>query len=104
LKGRGQAEELDIDWRVLLKGVLKKYSPILWSRFVWFRRGSCEHGNEPTCSIKTRQAFTGGGNIKFQRQTLHDGDTRVLHNSNQQNVKVEIIDTVVSCSRITFGD
>jgi hypothetical protein len=37
LKGRGHLGDLDVDRRILLKQILKKWGVKLWAEFIWLR-------------------------------------------------------------------
>jgi hypothetical protein len=41
---------------IVLKWILERYNGVVWTALIWLRiglvEGSCEHGNEPSDSIK----------------------------------------------------
>jgi hypothetical protein len=46
-----------VDWRIILKWILKKHGERMWNGLIWLGIGAsggllCEHGNEPSGSIK----------------------------------------------------
>ena len=49
-------EELDVDGKILLKWIFKKWDGEAWNELLWFTigqvEGACVCGNEPSCSIK----------------------------------------------------
>jgi hypothetical protein len=54
---RSQLEGLNMNGRIILKSILKRNTDWrLWAGFIWLRigasEGSCEHGYEPSDSIK----------------------------------------------------
>jgi hypothetical protein len=55
-EGKKPFERLGIDWRIILERILKKQVGSMWPGFIWLRTGTggdcCEHGNEPSGSIK----------------------------------------------------
>jgi hypothetical protein len=55
MKGRDHSVDLDADGRIL-EWILEKHGGKLWAGCIWLRKGtsggSCEHGNEPSASIK----------------------------------------------------
>jgi hypothetical protein len=57
LKGRDHSEDLGIDGEIL-EWILWKWGVNMWTGCIWLRigpvAGSCEHGNDPSCSIKDR--------------------------------------------------
>jgi hypothetical protein len=56
LKGEGHSVELDVDGKIILEGILGKYSWRVWIGFVGSVSDFCEHGAEHLDSIK-------GGNL-----------------------------------------
>jgi hypothetical protein len=54
--GRDYSEDLGIDGRIISECVLRKWGGKVWTEFICFGKGpvagSCEHGNEPSSSIK----------------------------------------------------
>jgi hypothetical protein len=40
LKRRENSKHLDIDERIILKGILKKHDGKMWTRLIWLRIGS----------------------------------------------------------------
>jgi hypothetical protein len=56
LKERDNSEDLGVDRRMILEWTLEKQVGKVWIGFLWLRMGpvagSCEHGNEPSGSIK----------------------------------------------------
>jgi hypothetical protein len=57
LSGRDHVEDLGIDWKVILEGILGKLGGRVWTVFVSEEgpvMGPCEHSNEPLVSIKCR--------------------------------------------------
>jgi hypothetical protein len=56
-KERDYYEDTDVDGRILLNGSLRTRMGVVWPGLIWLRiyipvAGSCEHGNEPSDSIK----------------------------------------------------
>jgi hypothetical protein len=55
-EGRDHLEDLGADGTRILKQILRQQGWKMWTGFMWLRRelvaGCCEHGNEPSCSIK----------------------------------------------------
>jgi hypothetical protein len=56
-RGKGPLEVLDIGGRIILICILEKYDEVAWTGFIWLRTGTsgglfCEHGNDPSGSIK----------------------------------------------------
>jgi hypothetical protein len=54
LRGRKSLGKIDIDGRIIIKSVLKKWDGNTWIRFIWFVEefpSCCEHGNEPRGSM-----------------------------------------------------
>jgi hypothetical protein len=45
-------EDLGVGGRIVLKWVIHTYDMRVWTGFILFRIGSCEHGNEPSNSVK----------------------------------------------------
>jgi hypothetical protein len=39
LSERDQLENLDIDWRIIVKWVFKKWDSEAWNGLIWFRTG-----------------------------------------------------------------
>jgi uncharacterized ferritin-like protein (DUF455 family) len=52
LKGRDHSEDLDVDERLILELILKEQGGKVWTGSTWLRMGCCEHGNEPSGSMK----------------------------------------------------
>jgi hypothetical protein len=58
LKGKDHSEDLSVgeNGRIILKLILGKQGWGVWIEFIWLRIGPvadyCEHGNEPSGSIK----------------------------------------------------
>jgi hypothetical protein len=50
-KERNHHEDLDIDERIILRCILEKQDKVVWTGFIWLRRGPVEsfgeHGNAP---------------------------------------------------------
>jgi hypothetical protein len=40
VKGRDEMGEPGVDWRIILRWILKKYRMMLWAGFVWLRIGT----------------------------------------------------------------
>ena len=61
LKERDHLEDLDVDERIILKGIFKKL--VVWHGLDWSDcgqlAGSCECGNGPLGSIKCEEFLTG---------------------------------------------
>jgi hypothetical protein len=56
LKGKDHPEDLDVDERIILKRILRKYIRRVWTELNFLRMGtvsgkSCEHDNETPGSI-----------------------------------------------------
>jgi hypothetical protein len=45
-------EDQDVGGWTILKWILEGQDGMVWIGLVWLRIGSCEHGNEPSGSIK----------------------------------------------------
>jgi hypothetical protein len=45
-------EDQDVDVRIILKCVFKKWNGEEWTGLIWLSIGCCECGNEPSGSIK----------------------------------------------------
>jgi hypothetical protein len=57
LNGRDHSEDSSMGGRIILKFILRKWVGRLWIGYMWLTigarvAGSCEHGNEPSGSIK----------------------------------------------------
>jgi hypothetical protein len=56
LKGRVYSEDQGVDGKRVLEWILEKQIGIVWTGFICLRIGTsggpCEHGNEPSGSIK----------------------------------------------------
>jgi hypothetical protein len=59
MKGRRHPEDLDVDWRIILKCILRKWWGSVWTEFIWLRTGTdygfCELGNKRSGSMKDRE-------------------------------------------------
>jgi hypothetical protein len=56
-KERHHQEDQDMVGLIILKGIVERYDGVVWIKLIWLRigtsgEGSCEHGNEPSGSIK----------------------------------------------------
>jgi hypothetical protein len=51
-KARDQQEDPDVSGRRTIRRFLEKQERVMWTGFIWPVAGSCEHGNEPSSSIK----------------------------------------------------
>jgi hypothetical protein len=55
-KERHHSEDVGVDSRIILEWISGKKSGKVWTRCVWFKKGtrggSCEYGNEPLGSTK----------------------------------------------------
>jgi hypothetical protein len=62
LKGREQSENLGVDGKIIFKRIFGKACAVVWIGFIWLITGkvagSCEHGNEPSGSIKDGNILT----------------------------------------------
>jgi hypothetical protein len=47
LKTKYHLGDVSLDERMILKCILQKLGVRMWIRFIWFRKGSSEHGTEP---------------------------------------------------------
>jgi len=56
LEGRDHSEDLRVYGRIILEWILGKLGVKMWAGSMWLRigpmAGCCEHGNEPSGSIK----------------------------------------------------
>ena len=56
LKERDYLEDTDIEGRIILRWIFRKWDVGAWTGSIWLRietcGGHCECGNEPSCSIK----------------------------------------------------
>ena len=59
LRERDNLEDPDIDGRIILRWILRKWDVGAWTGLLWRRVGTggrhCECGNEPSGSIKCRK-------------------------------------------------
>jgi hypothetical protein len=53
MKARDHSEDLGVAERIILKWILRKWGVLVWIGFIWLKIRTCEHGNEPSGSIKS---------------------------------------------------
>jgi hypothetical protein len=55
-EGKRPLEDLHVGGRIILEWILERWDEVVWAGFIWLRIGTsggpCEHGNEPSGSIK----------------------------------------------------
>jgi hypothetical protein len=65
--------DLDLDGRIILRPVFRKWDVGVWSRLSWPRietGETCECGNEPSGSIKCGEFLTSCKPVSFSRRTV----------------------------------
>jgi hypothetical protein len=55
-EGKRPLEDLDVGGQIIVTWILEAQDGMIWTGFMWLRigqvEGPCEHGNEPSGSIK----------------------------------------------------
>jgi hypothetical protein len=57
MRGRGLSDKLGINWRIILKWILREWCWRVWIRFIWLRMGTSEMGRACGMHGEMRNAY-----------------------------------------------